>query len=265
MKNKREVTLDEIRTVQLGILNKIHEFCVKNNIRYSLCGGTLLGAVRHKGYIPWDDDVDIFMPRPDYERFFASFNGNYDNVVAQCYLNDQAIFYYYGKVYDSRTIMIENDLCRTGVYIDVFPIDGMPNTVEEAEQIRHQTYLFSENLKHTTKYHEIDGRFSSFVKYYLKVLFYPSRRKTINEYHDLISRYKFDESEYAGVYYTRYGLRERLNSNVFKTFIDMPFEGVLYKCIADYDTYLTSLYGDYMKLPPPEKRVSHHPHKAYWK
>ena len=61
------------------------------------------------------------------------------------------------------------------------------------------------------------------------------------------------------------GLRERLNSNVFKTFIDMPFEGVLYKCIADYDTYLTSLYGDYMKLPPPEKRVSHHPHKAYWK
>ena len=98
MSNKREVTLDEMRTIQLDILNKIQEFCIKNNIRYSLCGGTLLGAVRHKGYIPWDDDVDIFMPRPDYERFFASFNGSYDNIVAQCYLNDNAILFYYGKV-----------------------------------------------------------------------------------------------------------------------------------------------------------------------
>lgn len=265
MNKKRKVSLEEMKTIQLNLLNKIHQFCINNNIRYSLCGGTLLGAVRHKGYIPWDDDIDIFMPRPDYERFFASFNGSYDNMVAQCYLNDQAIYFSFGKVYDSRTIFIEKDACRTGVYVDVFPIDGMPDSVEESEKMRYTTYLFEETLKNTTKYYKIDGRFSSFVKYYLKVLYYPSRKKTIKNYYELINKFNFDESEYAGVYYTRYGLRERLKSSVFKTFIDIPFEGTLFKCIADYDTYLTSLYGDYMKLPPIEKQHGHHPHKAYWK
>ena len=69
----KEIQIDELKSIQLAILEYVHDFCIKNNIRYSLCGGTLIGAVRHKGYIPWDDDIDIIMPRDDYEKFCSLF------------------------------------------------------------------------------------------------------------------------------------------------------------------------------------------------
>ncbi len=264
MKNRREVTLEEMRTIQLDILDKIHDYCEKNNLRYSLCGGTLLGAVRHQGYIPWDDDIDIMMPRPDYEKFFADFNGAYSDINAQYYRNSKTIFFTFGKVYNNKTLLIEKDLCRTGVFVDVFPIDGMPDTIEETLAFRDLTTSFVESLKKTSQYYKIKKGRLLRLKYYLKILRYPARSKTIQWYDNLLKELKFNEKEYAGVIYGIYGLKERLKCDVFKSYIELPFEGKKRKCIKQYDEYLSSLYGNYMELPPVEKRQRHHLNEVYW-
>lgn len=265
MKNRREVTLEEMRTIQLDILDKIHDYCEKNNLRYSLSGGTLLGAVRHQGYIPWDDDIDIMMPRPDYEKFFANFNGRYKDLTAQYYRNSKTIFFGFGKVYNVNTVLVEKDMCKTGVYVDVFPIDGMPDIIEETLFYREKYVKFSEALKKTTQFYKINGGFSNRLKYYIKRLVYPSRSKTIKQYDLLIDKYKYGETEFSGVVMGQYGLRERLKSTVFEDYIELSFEGKMRKCILKYDDYLTSLYGNYMELPPEEKRKSSHTGHAYWK
>lgn len=265
MKNRREVTLEEMRTIQLDILDKIHDYCEKNNLRYSLSGGTLLGAVRHQGYIPWDDDIDIMMPRPDYEKFFANFNGAYKDLTAQYYKNDKTISYVFGKVYNNKTELIEDNLDRTGVFVDVFPIDGMPDTIEDTLSFRKKTLLFLEALKKTVQYFKFRKGPLLKLKYYIKILYYPPRQKTILEYDKLLRTIPFDEKEYAGVIYGQYGIKERLKCEVFKSYIDLPFEGKKRKCIKHYDEYLSSLYGNYMELPPESERVRHHLHKSYWK
>lgn len=267
MKNRREVTLEEMRTIQLDILDKIHDYCEKNNLRYSLSGGTLLGAVRHQGYIPWDDDIDIMMPRPDYEKFFENFNGIYKDLTAQYYKNDKAYFFFMGKVYNNRTVMIEKGPCtsRTGVYVDVFPIDGLPDTKDEMEKYRNTFFELREELKRTTQYYKINNSLITRLKYYVKILIYPSRLKTIEKFYNIIDKYKYGKCKNSGVAMGQYGLKEWLKKEVFENYVELPFENKLRKCIAGYDMYLSSLYGNYMQLPPENERKRHHLNPAFWK
>ena len=135
----KQINIEEIRKLQISILLYVHEFCKKNNIRYSLSGGTLLGAVRHKGYIPWDDDIDIMMPRPDYERFVNEFNENRKDVEYKviCSYNDSQFFQPFAKVVNTKTFLKETykrPVAQMGVYIDVFPIDGLPNDEQKREK-----------------------------------------------------------------------------------------------------------------------------------
>ena len=126
---RRRLAPAEIKSLQMEILCSIHNFCVNNNIRYSLAYGTLLGAIRHKGYIPWDDDVDILMPRPDYEKFLKLYPGYNKNHTVQTYINDDSYYLAFAKVYDNRTELIVFPT-RTGVFVDIFPVDGLPDSVE---------------------------------------------------------------------------------------------------------------------------------------
>ena len=130
----KAISLDELKSIQLDLLQKTADFCENNGLRYFLCGGTLLGAIRHKGYIPWDDDIDIAMPRQDYDRFVKIFNHpeNYYQVVN---LETNAEYAYaFAKVYDNRTILKELHYPGDtfGVYIDILPADG----VKDAAQIK---------------------------------------------------------------------------------------------------------------------------------
>ena len=135
----KRVTPEELKRIQLDLLQKTADFCEQNGLRYFLCGGTLIGAVRHKGYIPWDDDIDIAMPRPDYDRFINTFNKqeNYYQVVSR--ENNHAYSYAFAKVYDNRTILQELHYKGStfGVYIDILPADG----VKDASQIRKIMWL----------------------------------------------------------------------------------------------------------------------------
>lgn len=254
----REVTIDEMRQLQLRMLDCIHEYCQENNVRYSLGGGTLLGAIRHKGYIPWDDDVDVMMPRPDYERFIRGFRCKYEHCVVQHWRYDKKYPFAYAKIYDDRTVLQETRV-RNGVYIDVFPIDGLPPKEEHDRYARAYAKRAWRPMAfaYPFRLRPWKWKIASFI---------PFPRIWFSEWRDnFLLRYDFETSECTGCATGIYGQREYMGSETFKHYIDVEFEGRKLKAIADYDAYLTQHYGDYMQLPPKEKQVSHHEYKCWWK
>ena len=124
----RQIDIEELKKIQLDILIAVDDFCSKNNIKYFLSFGTLLGTIRHRGYIPWDDDIDIIMLRDDYNRFLETFNHSYYKVNS--IQNNPTYFLAFAKVTDERTVMQEEIVYPTeyGVYIDVFVVDGVPSS-----------------------------------------------------------------------------------------------------------------------------------------
>ena len=127
----KEISLNELRKIQIDILDKVHNFCIQNNITYFLSSGTLLGAIRHGGYIPWDDDIDLYMPRESYERFINIYkDDSHDTRVITLY-NNKEYYYPFAKVEDTNSIVIENvpEKFNIGINIDIFPIDGVPNNL----------------------------------------------------------------------------------------------------------------------------------------
>lgn len=260
---KKTITMEELRAIQLDILDKIHAFCTERGIRYSLGGGTLLGAVRHKGYIPWDDDIDIMLPRPDYERFLKEFDGKYAELNLQHYGNDNTCCIPFAKVYDNRTVLIEK-LQKSGIYIDVFPIDGLP----EESKIKDYLYIYNNQLHKIyfmTPFYIITGSLKDRIKYYVKKLIYPTRDKYITGFYNFLKSYSFENSVNAGAICGIYAEKELMPRETFESYITVEFEGRQYMAIKDYDAYLTKHYGDYMQLPSKEKQVSHHVFTAYWK
>lgn len=261
---KRTVSLPEMRQIQLDILIKVDEYCRENGIRYSLGGGTLLGAVRHKGYIPWDDDIDLMMPRPDYERFLDGFDGKYDNLSMQHYRNNSKCCKPFLKISDNRTILIEN-IQKCGVNIDVFPIDGLPVDGKDIDSFFERFNIEVSKLVRSTNLLGIKRRYVVvLIKQLVKQIIFPSRKKAVERFQKFITTYDFETSQFAASVVGAYGLKEVMETSVFKSYIELPFEGHLFMCIAGYDAYLTKHYGDYMKLPAKEKQVSHHDFEAYW-
>ena len=259
----RIIDLEELRSIQLDLLQKTADFCEENGLRYFLCGGTLIGAIRHKGFIPWDDDIDIAMPRPDYDQFVKSFNQpeNYFQVVNLETNSEYA--YAFAKVYDNRTIM--NELHYPGdtfgVYIDVFPADG----VKEVAQIKKLMFLHKIlNTKKANYYHRTISK--KIINTFGKLLLLPFSAHRIATWMDNEARkYAFGSVPMAGVIANSLGIGEMVDKSVFDSDVYREFEGHEYRVPIGYDTWLRSIYGDYMQLPPVEHRVTHHTFEAWWK
>lgn len=263
----REVGKEELREIQIEILKSIHSFCVHEGLRYSLSSGTLLGAVRHKGYIPWDDDIDIMMPRPDYEMFRKTYPGYNPNYSVQSYHVDESYWFNFVKVYDKRTVFVEN-AAKNGVYVDVFPIDGLPNSQEERMRILERaTVLVNRDLRWTTKEYRVKTQKKDVILHYLKYLcrnkLVDSRQNTIKKLDELFLFNSFDNSPVAGVFFFDRMLAV-LPRTIYDQYKSIEFEQISFSCIEDTHLYLSALYGDYMKLPPVEKRVPGHNIHAYW-
>lgn len=164
----RLLTNKEVRKLQLAIMDDVHEFCIKNNIRYSLGGGTLLGSIRHKGYIPWDDDIDLMMPRPDYERFLKEYKGKEPYFEIDYYTNDPQYISAFAKVIDNRTYTVgPNIIDDKNVFIDIFPVDGMPEK-NELKPYVEQIQTMLENLRKNGKYYLFEKSLPKKVMFFIK-------------------------------------------------------------------------------------------------
>ena len=264
--SKRVLLQNDTKRIQLMILDGIHTFCQEAGIRYSLAYGTLIGAVRHKGYIPWDDDIDLLMPRPDYDRFMKTFHSEKDEVFD---LSQSGVCVEtFAKVCRKGTYMTDNDLGRTlwGVNVDIFPIDGAPREGLEthyAELCRKREWI-----SRLCPFYKVVGKNRPrwFVKYCLKRLRYPHRGNCADikaEINDDLHACRFEVSPLAGAYFGDDDIREFMPREWFETYTELDFEGKRYPVIAHYDDYLRRLFGDYMQLPPVEQRVTRHHYEAY--
>lgn len=258
----------EIQKIELDVLEKIHAFCEKRGLRYSLCGGTLIGAVRHKGFIPWDDDVDIFMPRPDYKIFCKEFSA--ENCSVHTHGNDKKYLYPFAKVHDARTVLIEHFYPKNplGVYVDVFPIDGFPNQDKSVKLAQRARSLIMRcvQLKQAPFIAHSKTCRVPLLRFFVKCFFACVPSKFFCDlFLRIVAMHDYETSPFRGCMTWGYGAREVIPAEAFDGFVEMDFEGRKFKAIAGWETYLKSLYGDYMQLPPPEKRVSNHDFTAYWK
>ena len=270
----KEIQLDEMKQIELRILKQIHSICEAQGLRYFLVGGTLLGAVRHKGFIPWDDDIDIGMPRADYERFIDYCLSHEVPFNVMCNRSNEKYGYLYAKAMAPDTVIHEKSSNRynveQGIFVDIFPVDGLGDTQEEAVKRLNKT-RFNRELLVAANWKRF-SRSKTRAIYYepIRLAFFCMSRassfgKLIRKIEACYDKDGFDKKAYVGSVCGAYRNREIMPKVVVEETVDLPFEDGVFKCPKDYDTYLTRIYGDYMKLPPEEKRITHHTFDAYYK
>lgn len=258
--------LTRMKQIELDMLKAFISCCKDLNLSYYLVGGTALGAVRHGGFIPWDDDIDVGMRRKDYEIFVKQ-GQQYlpDYYFIQHRESDPAILINYTKIRDSRTTFIESSLknfaINHGIFIDVFPLDYCPEDVDRQLEIRKRLRLL--NLRIRQEYTLPEENRGSAVMEIGRLLAgkalklkYWDVRKALDEREVLMTA--CHDSNLLVNYCGAYGAKEIIQAEWLGRGLEVKFEGETVVIPSMYDDYLTHIYGDYMKLPPEEKRVSHH-------
>ena len=271
----REITdSDELKRIELDLLKALHAFCEANGIRYCLGYGTLLGAVRHRGFIPWDDDIDVLMPRPDYERFCREFSA--PDASVHTFENDQDYFYPFAKVLDDRTLVVEDrdPKGRSAVCVDVFPIDGLSDPVIAPKRIlrtkaRCLAALSLRRAPPLFRRRNWKKQLALWLGSPLRLIPLGIRKRiakaALRRFTDALKADPFDTSPFAGGLSWGYGMCEVISRSVFERTEKIPFEDGFFLAIVERDAFLSSVYGDYMTPPPPEKRITHHDFRAWWK
>ena len=249
----------------LPLLAWFHRFCVENSLRYYALGGTMLGAARHQGFIPWDDDLDVGMPREDYEKFSELCRNRVFGDYAVETIDTEAddFFYGYTKVYDTKTTLVENTRykIKRGIYIDVFPLDGAGDSKEEAQKI------YKPIQRRINLLMSLICGFRRSRKWYKNAViaagrmipnFVLNKKKFMLGTDKLCRARAYDTCEYIGNFYGNWGLREVMPKQILGTPKEYKFEHLTIFGAEDFDGYLTSLYRNWREMPPEEKRVTHH-------
>lgn len=261
MNKRNRLSEQEIKKVELDALLYIRKICQQYHLRYYLAWGTLLGAVRHKGFIPWDDDIDVCMPREDYDKFIRG-GSEYlpENYFIQTMESDPKYALNFAKLRDSDTTLFEKHVVDVdinhGVFIDVFPLDGY---------IKGQNKILDLRVKEKPVFEEADtNAFSNAISGFGKKLAYKIGETIPNKLKTDLSKMsvpkdnpKFEDCEYVAClvdnFYISPFKREFLGKGV-----EVDFENLKVNAPEKYDEYLKVLYGDYMKLPPVDQRENHH-------
>lgn len=267
---KKELEIDTIRRLQLDLLDSVMDFCSQKGLRCWLAGGSLLGAVRHHGYIPWDDDIDLIMPRKDYQYFLANYPQTEDHMIFSSNTNKEC-YYTFAKVYNNKTVLIENIKAQVsvGISIDLFPFDNLPD--DPKKRCRYVKNLLILKRLQWVKLSKISNKknftgkvilmMEKFLTFFLRLKFIIS---VINKYSQ---KYSFEnESEFWGplsALNKRY--QEIMKRSWFEEDVLLEFEHKKYPCPKHWHEILTQLYGNYMEPPPPNEQNLTHGFKAYWK
>lgn len=264
----KTIGLDELKLIQLDILSIIDKFCRENHIKYSLGCGTMLGAARHKGYIPWDDDIDIYMLRDEYEKLMAIFPNTLNDIKIASLQRDPQWDRAYSKAYNSRTELQDAGYkYRIGIGIDIFPIDIVPEN--EQEWLKYDKKRRRYQLIYEWKISMIFRKGREWWKYlflpFVKIILIPITSRRIAKFLEKYSM-KFKDMDSPYVFECCQGIFQKrpFKKSTLENLIDMPFEDRIFCGMRDYDEYLSNGYGDWRKLPPEDKRISHHVFKAWW-
>lgn len=270
------LSVKDIQGVLLRIMKYVHGFCVENDIKYSLSDGTLIGAIRHKGFIPWDDDIDISIPRPYYDKFVKKFKDSDEYKLfaperGNSYINYARVCDVKSTIGDFVTPWTKENV---GVWVDVFPIDGEAEDEavwkkEVHRLIQYRWLMFFSRLPHAKfrKGASVSVNFKVFLK---KILFWWLPTYLINKMSiKLQSSHDFWTSSYCGQMAFLDMLEgKRMPREWFDCeYVLQPFEDAKFYITSEYDKVLKSLYGNYMELPPEKDRQAGHSKLVnyYWK
>lgn len=277
MKRFRRMTTEEIQTVNLEILKHIDEFCRAHKIRYWLDAGTLIGAIRHKGFIPWDDDADICMPRPDYERFLKEYKDSakyklYAPEKENCYLM-YARLCEMEKTYFEASAMWTDD--SPGVGVDIFPVNGAPDTIEEFDAV------VAESMKNLKKIFRFRGAFASlkFRRTFLgfakdavhcianvayRIFGRGSAKRLLRKQVVLFGKYDYETHSHCYDLTVAISRKKYWPRAWFEKLIEVDFCGEKFFAPGGYDERLRRGYGDYMTPPPVAERIVHASLQTMW-
>lgn len=266
MNTECSTDIKHLQKCELLIAKEIKRVCEKNNIQFFLVAGSLLGAIRHRGFIPWDDDMDVGMVRKDYNKFVDACKKDLgEDFFLQTWDNDSGYPFSYGKVLLKHTkvreIFSEESQAHKGIFVDVFPFDNAPVSKKEQERqakkifiLRRALWLkkgYGKNIKNQGIEQYIKYSLSKFIFAFIP---YSVLKRNLEA---SLKKYNFDNSEYLFMdspYSYRKSLMER---KWIDNLAEYEFEGIKLPGVADYDAYLRNLYGDYMTLPPLENREAH--------
>jgi len=261
---KRITDIKKIQKIELDLLEYFDKICKQNNLNYFLAGGTLLGAVRHKGFIPWDDDIDVAMPREDYNKLLnLKLESNYKILSIE---NEKKYPMCFAKLINKNTHVKEKGIVeyeQYGIFIDIFPLDGLGNNKKQAEKLGKKI-MFLRKI-HLIIVRQLNNKitFKNIIKGIVKLI---DIKFIYNVILKNATKYSFYESEYVGsIVGGAKGLDEIFERKIYSESLEMKFEGKSFKGMKYYNEYLSRMYGNYMEIPPVEKRGGHHTIECYLK
>ena len=262
------MTLDEVKQVELEILEYVDKICKENNIQYSLADGTMLGAVRHKGFIPWDDDIDILLKREEYEKLLRILYSKTDEKYQVFSPKDEGYWYSYAKVTDTRTIIVEKNWSQyegMGVYIDIFPIDYLgEDPINYIKTARYYDKCLKWCLTNIAyKDEKIYKRIIKRILRWKEVNY--CRKKGEKYWKNKLEELRLSPKNGTMVNFCASDVCRGYDVSVLDKYTTITFENRQFQIIERYDEMLKFLYGDYMQLPKEEDRISNHDFTPYWK
>lgn len=259
-----DTQLSELQQKLLQNLQWFHTFCEQHHLHYYMLGGTMLGAVRHRGFIPWDDDVDVGMPTQDYVRLIKLLQNPISHYVLESPANPGEGFWYpFAKLYDTSTTLIENTATqiKRGIYIDIFPLEGLGNTLKETQQnYRSLKWKLNLLLARTTGIRQDRKWYKNLFVYVSRLLpnWLVDNKKLYAQIYASTTQADFDSRTYGGNPCGAWRLKEIMKRNIYGKPTLYPFENIQVFGVEKPDVYLTNIYGNWRQLPPLEKQKTHH-------